>query len=86
MLFRSGVLTFKNARKLVEVLPKIPRDKLLIETDGPYLTPHPYRGKRNEPFYTTLVAEKIGELLEENIENIIKLTTLNANRLFKINI
>lgn len=48
----GGVLTFKNAKKLVEILPKIPKDKLLIETDAPYLTPHPYRGVRNEPYYT----------------------------------
>ena len=82
----GGVLTFKNARKLVEVLPKIPKEKLLIETDGPYLTPHPHRGTRNEPFYTTLVAEKMSELLDEGIEDIISLTTLNANRLFKIDI
>jgi len=82
----GGVLTFKNARKLVEVLPKIPKDRLLLETDGPYLTPHPHRGKRNEPFYTTLVAEKISELLDENVEHIITLTTDNAKRLFKIHI
>ena len=56
----GGVLTFKNARKLINVYPKIPQDKLLIETDAPYLTPHPHRGKRNEPAYTTLVAEKMG--------------------------
>ena len=47
----GGVLTFKNAKKLVEVLPKIPKEKLVLETDGPYLTPHPHRGKRNEPKY-----------------------------------
>jgi len=82
----GGVLTFKNARKLVEVLQKIPKERLLIETDGPYLTPHPHRGSRNEPFYTTLVAEKMSELLDDSLENIINLTTLNANRLFKLDI
>ncbi|HIC44561.1 MAG TPA: TatD family deoxyribonuclease [Sulfurimonas sp.] len=82
----GGVLTFKNARKLVEVLPKIPIDRLLIETDGPYLTPHPHRGKRNEPFYTTLVAEKISEILDIDLEEIKTLTTKNANRLFKIDV
>ena len=82
----GGVLTFKNARKLVEVLPKIPRDKLLIETDGPYLTPHPHRGKRNEPFYTTLVAEKMSELLDEDISFISELTSANAKSLFGIDI
>ena len=59
----GGVLTFKNAKKLVEILPKIPKDKLLIETDAPYLTPHPYRGVRNEPYYTIYVAQKMAELL-----------------------
>lgn len=78
----GGVLTFKNARKLVEVLPKIPLDKLVIETDGPYLTPHPHRGQRNEPLYTTLVAEKMAELLEKSSSDIASLSTMNACRLF----
>lgn len=79
----GGVLTFKNARKLVEILPKIPKEKLLIETDGPYLTPHPFRGKRNEPFYTIYVAKKISEILEVPEIDIKKLTTNNAIELFK---
>jgi len=79
----GGVLTFKNAKKLVEVLPKIPKEKLIIETDGPYLTPHPHRGKRNEPFYTNLVAQKMAELLDMSKEEIEDLTTNNATRLFK---
>lgn len=82
----GGVLTFKNARKLVEVLPKIPKDRLLIETDGPYLTPQPYRGKRNEPLYTTLVAEKMSEILDIELDTIKLLTSENAHTLFKINI
>jgi TatD DNase family protein len=80
----GGVLTFKNARKLVEVLPKIPREKLLVETDGPYLTPHPHRGKRNEPLYTTLVVAKMAELLGSDPGDIAALTTENARRLFHI--
>ncbi len=80
----GGVLTFKNAKKLVQILPKIPRDKLIIETDGPYLTPEPYRGKRNEPLYTTFVAKKIADLLETPLENIEDLTTQNAQKLFHI--
>ena len=80
----GGVLTFKNARKLVNVLPKIPTDKLLLETDGPYLTPHPFRGKRNEPLYTKLVSEKMSELLEKKCEEINNITTENAKRLFNI--
>jgi len=82
----GGVLTFKNARKLVNVLPKIPKDKLLIETDGPYLTPHPHRGKRNEPRYTALVADKMSELLDISRAEIETLTTANAQRLFAIDI
>ncbi len=79
----GGVLTFSNAKKLVNVLPKIPKEKLLIETDGPYLTPHPHRGQRNEPAYTKLVAQKISELLEFSLEEIEALTTDNAKALFR---
>ena len=79
----GGVLTFKNAKKLLEVLSKIPKDKLLIETDAPYLTPHPHRGERNEPYYTTFVAQKMSELLELSVDDIQNLTTNNAKKLFK---
>lgn len=78
----GGVLTFSNAKKLVNILPKIPKEKLLIETDGPYLTPHPHRGSRNEPSYTKLVAHKMSELLEISLEEIERLTTHNAQTLF----
>lgn len=80
----GGVLTFKNAKKLVEILPKIPKDKLIIETDGPYLTPHPYRGERNEPKYVKLVAMKISEILDLDFDYICDLTTNNSKKLFKI--
>ncbi len=80
----GGVITFKNARKLIQVLPKIPLENLLIETDGPYLTPHPHRGERNEPTYTMLVADRISEILGINCEDIETLTTRNATKLFKI--
>ena len=79
----GGVLTFKNAKQLVEVLPKIPLDRLIVETDAPYLTPHPYRGKRNEPAYTKYVIAKIAELLEKDIKTVETLTSNNAKRLFK---
>jgi len=78
----GGVVTFSNAKKLVNVLPRIPRDKLLIETDGPYLTPHPHRGSRNEPSYTALVAQKMSDILLIPLEEIETLTTANALRLF----
>ena len=80
----GGVLTFKNAKKLVNILPKIPQDRLLLETDGPYLTPHPYRGERNEPAYTDLVATKMSELLKIDRDKIDTITTQNAHRLFSI--
>lgn len=79
----GGVLTFKNAKKLVEILPKIPKDKLLIETDAPYLTPHPHRGERNEPYYTVFVAQKMAEILYITEEKMQELTTNNAKKLFK---
>lgn len=82
----GGVVTFKNAKKLINVLSKIPKEKLLIETDGPYLTPTPYRGKRNEPLYTVLVAQKISEILEISIDEIENITTNNSKRLFSIDL
>ena len=80
----GGVLTFKNAKKLVNVLPKIPVENLLLETDGPYLTPTPHRGERNEPFYTTFVADKMSEILDIKLKIIKELTTQNALKLFDI--
>jgi TatD DNase family protein len=80
----GGVVTFKNAKKLTNVLPKIPHEKLLVETEGPYLTPMPNRGKRNEPSYTTFVVNKIAQLLELEPEEIETITTNNALKLFHI--
>ena len=79
----GGVVTFKNAKKLVEILPKIPQEKIILETDGPYLTPHPFRGQRNEPKYTNNVANKVSELLSLTLEETQKLTTKNTKKLFK---
>ncbi|MCR8850974.1 TatD family hydrolase [Rossellomorea sp. SC111] len=81
----GGPVTFKNAKKPKDVAKEIPLEKLLIETDCPYLAPHPYRGKRNEPAYVKLVAEQIAELKEVSIEEVEKITTENAMKLFNIN-
>ncbi|MCI2236609.1 TatD family hydrolase [Helicobacter sp. CaF467b] len=80
----GGVLTFKNARKLVEILPKIPVESLLLETDAPYLTPHPHRGKRNEPSYIPLVLEKMSEILNLSKESLVGIINQNTKTLFGI--
>lgn len=80
----GGVLTFKNAKSLVEILPEIPLDKILIETDAPYLTPEPFRGKRNEPSYTKFVVEKLSALLNLEFSKVEQITTDNATRLFSV--
>ena len=80
----GGVLTFKNARKLVDVFPRIPEDRLLIETDGPYLTPHPYRGERNEPAYCELIAEKMAQLSGIPLAAMQRMCRENTTRLFGI--
>ena len=78
----GGILTFKNAKKLVKVYPKIPQNRLLVETDAPYLTPHPYRGRRNEPSYTRLILSKMLELSNSNRSSFEKLIYDNTVRLF----
>ena len=78
----GGVITFKNAKKLINVYPKIPLNRVIIETDAPYLTPHPHRGKRNEPSYTKLIVSKMGELSKIEAKNLAELTTKNAKKLF----
>jgi TatD DNase family protein len=81
----GGPVTFKNAKKPKEVATDLPLDKLLIETDCPYLTPHPFRGKRNEPGYVSYVAEQIAELKGITYEELADITTANAKKLFGIN-
>lgn len=80
----GGPITFKNAKKPKEVAKTIPLDRLLIETDSPYLTPHPYRGKRNESSYVRYVAESLAELRGLTYEEICQITTENGKRLFGI--
>jgi TatD DNase family protein len=77
----SGMVTFRNWSGR-EALERIPRDRLLIETDGPYLAPVPNRGKRNEPAFVALVARRIAELLEVSFEEVQRVTTENAVRVF----
>ncbi|WP_141993381.1 TatD family hydrolase [Bacillus sp. B4EP4a] len=81
----GGPVTFKNAKKPKEVAAAVPLDRLLIETDCPYLAPHPYRGKRNEPSYVKLVAEQIAEIKQLTLEEVSQATTENAKKLFGIN-
>ena len=80
----GGVVTFKNAIKMKEVAKNIPIENLLLETDAPYLTPVPYRGKTNQPAYVKYVAEEIAKLRDTSFEEIDRITTQNAERVFNI--
>ncbi|WP_435923242.1 TatD family hydrolase [Paenibacillus sp. DYY-L-2] len=80
----GGPITFKNAKQPKEVLAKTPLDRLLIETDAPYLTPHPFRGKRNETGHVRLVAEAAAELKGISVEELAEITTRNALERFGI--
>lgn len=80
----SGVVTFKKAQDVQEAATHVPLDRLLVETDAPYLAPVPYRGKRNEPGYTRYTVEKIAELRNLPIEEVALQTWKNAHRLFRI--
>jgi TatD DNase family protein len=80
----SGPVTFKNAGRLRAVAAAVPLDRLLIETDCPYLTPEPHRGKRNEPAYVQYVAQAIARTRDVSEEIIARATTDNARRLFGI--
>lgn len=81
----SGILTFQNATVLREIAKNTPLDRVLIETDCPYLTPVPYRGTRNEPVYVTQVAKQLASIHSDlSLDEIAHRTTLNAKRLFKI--
>lgn len=80
----AGPVTFKNAKALKETAKQIPLDRLLIETDAPYLAPHPYRGKRNEPAYVTRVAQEIAVLRNMDYDKVCNITTSNALNVFRI--
>ncbi|MCG9053599.1 TatD family hydrolase [Laribacter hongkongensis] len=79
----SGILTFKNARQVQEVAAKAPLDRILVETDSPYLAPVPYRGKQNEPAYTRFVAEYLATLRGLSYDEVAAMTTANFFRLFR---
>ncbi len=82
----GGVVTFSNAKKTHEVALEVPLDRLVLETDCPYLSPHPQRGRRNEPAYLQHVARRIARLRDENIETIAERTTENAEKFFNIEV
>lgn len=81
----GGMITFKNAKNLVKVVENVPLDRVLLETDAPYLTPHPHRGKRNEPKYTHFVAERFAQMRVEDISYIKEKTNENTLKFFGIN-
>lgn len=80
----TGVLTFKNARRALEALAVIPMDRLLIETDSPYMSPEPHRGERNHSGYVKYVAQKVAEVKGIPYDEVVEVTDNNAKRLFGI--
>ena len=80
----DGPLTFKNAAKLPEIVRNSPKERILLETDSPYLTPAPHRGKRNEPAYVPKIAEKLADIWKIDIEEVATVTTENAETLYNI--
>jgi len=80
----GGPITFKNANKAIEIIKKIPEERILIETDCPYLTPEPFRGRRNDSSYVRLVAEKIAEIRGFSLDEAANITSRNTMRLFGI--
>ncbi len=84
MLSFTGVVTYKNARKSLEVIQWLPMDRIMIETDSPYLTPEPFRGKRNDSGKVHLVAEKIAQVKDMEAEEVARITLENGKRFFNI--
>lgn len=81
----GGVVTFKNARKMKDVVKEIPIENLVLETDAPYLTPHPFRGEENTPKYLNLIVKEIANLKDLTLEFVINQTTKNAEKIFNFN-
>ena len=82
----GGAVTFKNAKRPVDVAKYVPIDRLLVETDSPYMAPVPYRGKRNDSGYLSEIIQKISEIRNTDFNDIAMNTTQNANRLFGLNL
>jgi TatD DNase family protein len=80
----AGIITFKNADPLRDVVRKVPLDNLFVETDSPYLTPVPHRGKRNEPAYVRFVAETVASVKHVSLQDVADTTTRNVKQLFRI--
>ena len=80
----TGVLTFKNARKAVETAERIPLDRIVLETDCPFMAPEPFRGKRNDPGYLYRMAERLAEIRGITVEEVHAITTENAKRLYRV--
>ena len=81
----SGIVTFKNAQELRDVAKMLPDDRILIETDSPYLAPVPHRGKQNQPAYVVEVANHLASIRGQSVEHIAKITSENFDRLFNLN-
>jgi len=79
-----GSITFKNAESAREIIKKIPLGSLLIETDAPFLTPEPFRGKRNEPSFVKYTAQKVAEIKKVPFEKVAEVTTENALRVYRL--
>lgn len=79
----NGIITFKNAEDVRDAVRMAPIEQILLETDSPFLTPVPYRGRENAPIYLPFIAEKVAEIKEMNVEDVIKITTQNAIDLFR---
>ena len=80
----TGVLTFKNARKAVETAEQIPLERIVLETDCPFMAPEPFRGKRNDPGYLYRMAERLAEIRGISVEEVQAITTENAKRLYRL--
>ncbi len=81
-----GSITFKNAERLREIVQRIPLESLLVETDAPFLTPEPFRGKRNEPSYVRYTAQRMAEIKKVSLERVAEVTTENAMRVYRMKV